>query len=285
MIVGVDQFLSQRWIWGNRYLLSRSTVNDDQYESLRQAAEIAVDMVTPVDLSYSKAENISICDWMQANTIVEPHIYDFDIPAGHVTPISFFPGKSWTMQLYVYDACAPYITHSSIHRHEFVDAAFNLKNQIYMPKAVRIECIEPCWLGYDDIDDCILIHHNQINGMLKGYITENEKLWMHRYMIRMGVKRIAPWRHHHIFVPDAQTFSLFMERKMKHTQVPITAYSRHVLQKSDFTKVPCSVFEEVSPIAASSCDIFNYLDRSEINFWRYEHDNPNTLANACNGAG
>lgn len=284
MVQAVD-ILPQSQVWANRYLLNRDTISSTQYDDLISDSHDLLGLVRVDRPCYTKGDPVPLCDWINKNITVEPHTYDFIIPVGHTTPVSFFAtDKPWVMLLYVYDGYAT-LPQSSLNRPEYVSRAFALKDDIYMPKSTRLEDVEVSWVGWDDLPDCILIHHNQIHGVLKGYLSKNELLWMYRYMIRTTIQRIPRSRWHHIFVPDSTTFALFMERKMKYTQVPMMPYTHHVMQKSDFEKVGWDVFSQVCPSSADICDMINYLEPHEINFWRYEHDNNGTLANTCNGAG
>lgn len=281
--ITIDSVLRQSDIWRTRYELSRDSISTELHEQLIRELHNTLGL-TYVDVpTYTKGQPVKICEWMNHFAYMEPHLYDFDIPQGYTTPISFFDNGPWVIMLFAYDGYA-IMPPSPLNQPTYITKIYAGKNEMYMPKTMRIENIELGWIGYDDSPDCIMIHHNQVHGALKGYLSPNNLLWMYRYMIRTSIQRLPRDRHHQIFVPDAHSYALFMERKMKYTQIPMTAYTKHVLQKSDFTKVSADVFEQACPIAASQCDMFNYLDRTEIKFWRYEYDNPSSLANTCNGA-
>jgi hypothetical protein len=76
---------SQRWIWDNRYSLSYDTVTASQYHYFIEEG-LTMCGLTPVSSPvYSNTHKIPVCEWMTNHTHIEPCVYDFVIPPGHVT--------------------------------------------------------------------------------------------------------------------------------------------------------------------------------------------------------
>lgn len=150
-----------------------------------------------------------------------------------------------------------------------------------MPSSLLFDNVELAWIAYDELEDCILIHHNQLNGNFAWCLNNNQKLWLLRFIIRTFVQRLPKNKRSYLFVPESSTYIKFLSRKNGHDDIAIYPYTKEVMQKSDFRKVTFSEFKSISPIAASKSDITNYLNEDEIFFWRFEYDNITALANQC----
>jgi len=278
-MVTVEQFLSQKWINENKYFLSQKDISKETYEMLINEGFEKLGLNNPTRLSYSKNKIIPFCEWLSKSVYVQPHYYDVSFPLDYAAPpaVFFEPSQPYRMLLYVMgmeELSNPYL------QTLFLDKYYESKSDDYMPKSLLFEYVELAWLAYDDHRDCILLHHNQINGDLAWCLSPNLRLWFYRYLIRTFVQRIAKHRRHQIFVPTIDTYLKFMKRKMRHERIAVFPYSKEVMQKSDFKIVDYSEFTKQCPLAAQECDLPKYLDLNEISFWTYEHDNPHTLANS-----
>lgn len=281
-MVTVEQFLSQKWINENKYFLTAKELTKESYLTLIEQGFTQLGLLNPRRLSYSKDKDIPFCNWVRENVFVQPHHYDVTFPLDYAAPpaIFFEPAIPYRMLLYVMDM--ENLSNPFLQSH-FLDKYYESKSDDYMPKSLLFEYVELAWLAYDDHLDCLLLHHNQINGDLAWCLSPNLRLWFYRYLIRTFVQRVPINRRHQIFVPTIETYLKFMSRKMKHERIAVFPYGKEVMQKSDFRIVDYSEFEKQCPNAALDCDLIKYLDRSEISFWTYEHDNPYTLANTCLG--
>lgn len=278
-MIDVSQFLSQRWINENKYTLSKDTVGSVEYSHLVHSGFKTLNLSEEHDLPYSKSESIGFCEWLQSHSFVEPRLYDVVFPSTYNKPLDFFRSvESYRMLIHTLDVdrlANPYF------KTAFLPGVFAAKADLYMPSPLLFEHMELSWLAYDDRADCIMIHHNQINGIVAGSLSSNQRLWLYRYMVRTFAQRLSLERRQHLFAPTAETYMTFLKRKNGHDKLAIFPYSKEVMQKSDFTRVSYADFKQTSPQACADSDILDYLDESEISFWKYEHDNPQALANLC----
>lgn len=281
-MITLEQFLSQKWINENKYFISDKDFSKQAYQFLIEGGFESLGLLNPKRLEYSKKNTIPFCDWLRDNVLVQPHHYDVTFPSNYAKPpaIFFEPAQPYRMLLYVMDAER---LDNSFIRPYFLDRHYESKFDNYMPKSLLFEYVELAWLAYDDYFDCILLHHNQINGNLAWCLSSNLRLWLYRYLIRTFVQRVPLHRRHQIFVPTIETYLKFLYRKMGHKEFAVFPYSKEIMQKSDFKIVSYTEFENQCPIASRDCELAKYLDRSEILLWTYEHDNPHTLANLCLG--
>jgi hypothetical protein len=260
-------------------LLNHSTVSSDNAAALREQAFKHFGYCFDTYKGYTKGEPVPVCDWFDKHVQLEPHYYDFNIPPGYVTPLTLFcTTQPWKMLLFGYDPYEQDIGQETVFTNpRFVANSFAEKDEIYMPKTFLIEHLELGWVGYDDFEDCVFIHHLQMRGGLRGFFNANDMLWIYRYMIRLFPQLMPPYKRSQIFVVDATTLLKYSERTTSKQSI-VTPYSGRVLQKSDFHKVTYREFEDVCPIAASFCKLADYLAPEEIILWRYDFDNSFALA-------
>lgn len=278
-MVELSQFLSQKWINENKFYLNKHDIDHKTYCKLVKEGFEHLGLQIPDKLRYSKTESIDFCNWLDYRVTVEPRYYDIKFPSSYVQPVDFFKDlEDYKMLIYIADSDK---LDNDLFKPDFLSKVYENKSDLFMPSALMIEYIELSWLAYDDRADCILVHHNQINGDLANCLSNNQRLWLLRYMIRTFVQRVPFERRHHIFVPEANTYRSFLSRKMGHSDMAIYPYTKEVMQKSDFVKVPYSQFKQTCPTACADSDILDYLDKSEVFFWKFEHDNSQALANMC----
>jgi len=268
----------QSVIHKNRYLLNASTITPSEH------IDHVMGLLHDFNLKsgrfpYSKErESNDTCNWIQNNAWVEPSKYDYTIPVSYVTPVKFFDTNDpWNLLLWCYD---PYNSEpeDAIKSPSAIANWFKEKDERFMPKSLLIEHLELAWIGYEDIHGMILIHHIQLRGTLKSLLSRNDLLWWYRYLVRMIPHMFPHTRWKDIFIPDAHSFQTFTERQTTHTKVPMQPFSKHVLKRSDFTKVEYVDIKDEYPEAMKKFLPLEHLTEQEITFWRYEYDNPHTLA-------
>jgi len=274
----VENFISQQWIHKNRYVLNARTVTPECVESLNAQAFKRFQLSNH-QRKYSKSPiRIDICEWLERRASFSLHEYDYTIPPGYVTPIEFFSeAQPWRMLLLSFDPYASILQRKLFTDARFVERAYEEKDDMYSPKSFLLEQIELGWLGYSEFEDCIFIHHIQVRGALKEGMRYNDLVWFYRYLVRAFTQMLPEGKLKHVYAPDAATLSLYSERLVGNASI-VLPYSRHVLRKSDFHTVGWDAFATQSPIAAAKCKMRDVLLPDEITLWRYDYNDPHTLA-------
>lgn len=211
--VSLEQFLSQAWIYKHRYLLNSNNLSLDNIDAVREQAFRHFGYCFGTYNGHTKGEPMPMCEWLDKYVCLEPHYYDFTIPPGYVTPISLFhTTQPWKMLLFGYNPYEKDIEQEEVFTNpRFVTMCFAEKDEIYMPKTLLIDHLELGWVGYEQFEDCLFIHHLQMRGGLKGFFSANDTLWMYRYMIRLFPQLIPRYKRSQIFVLNASTLSTYSE--------------------------------------------------------------------------
>lgn len=268
--------INQSTIFEQRYLNSVSTVSKAQHTQWIEEGARQFGLTFRTGLFYGDIN--PLCEWLNANTWVEPSLYDYEVPLSYVTPVHFFDQpEPWKIVTWVYNpnTCQPNEVFLNARN---LDRWMREKDEPYMIRSLLLDHHEVGWVGYDDVDGLILVHHIQVKGSLSGVLTRNQLTWLYRYMIRMFCCMVPRDRLKDIVVPDSATFQRYMQESQGFTQIPHLPFSRHVLQRSQFERITHGQLLQEYPNAMSKLLITDYIPTPEQNYWRYEYANPHALA-------
>lgn len=253
----LNQFLSQRWIYEQRYLLNTNNVPVDYVNDLNLQAFRLFDLCPE---QYTGVVGSKLCEWLDEYCILEAHLYDHIVPPGYTIPAKFVADdQPWKILILTYQPYNINTTPHKIFTHpKTVARCYAEKDDQYdAPKSFYLENIEIGWIGYQDVEECTLVHHIQMRGAYKEFMSNNDQLWMYRYLIRMFVQFLPSSNLNQLYVPDATIMTTFANAHS-------TPYSQKTLGRSNFEKVSYQKF-------ANAC--YNAAERVLFppgDMWKYK---------------
>lgn len=273
--VSFENFLSQKYIYKERYSLNKTDILLHQYAAFQTEARnlFFKQQISISDLTLHKSKSGSkLCDWFQKNASFELHHYDFSIPTSYVTPLDFYFGVNesnlnpWNMILFVYNpqSCDRF---EALTNPKNIQRFYQEKDEPYLPKTFFIEDLEIGWIGYDDFDDFVFVHHLQLKGSIKGLLDRNSIIWFYRIMARslpQFFKHKKP-----IVIPDARTYDTLTKRATQNSGISYEPYGYHVLGKSGYKKIGFPEFCKIFPGEIEKMILNKYLIPEEIEFWYF----------------
>ncbi len=274
--ISIQNFLSQKYIFEERYNLNKRPELIRHYSTLKSEADKLFFNQT-IDFSslsfYANSQNSDICQWFLKNISTEAHYYDFSIPMSPITPLDFYFDVSpinhrpWKMILFIY---SPYTcdSHGPLTHPTHVQKFFQEKEEEYLPKSFFIEDLELGWICYDDFDTFTFVHHIQLKGKLKSLLNNYDLKWFYRFMAR-SLPHFFSKKTNPIIIPTASMYDKLMKRATKNSGICIQPYSERILGSSGFKKIDSQIFDLHFPGELKKMILNKYLTPSEIEFWRY----------------
>lgn len=176
-----------------------------------------------------------LMQWVTNNTTLECTWYDHEIPPTDVVPLRLYEGDlPWNAITLTFDPHS--VRHPSILTDpELIAACYKEKQERYLMKSIRYTDVEVGWLCYNHTNGVYLVHHNQIRGTVRDRMSNNDLLWLHRYLIRSFRTMVPPGSV--IIAPDADTLVQYINTQHHLLRIPTLPFSRHVLGKSGFTRI------------------------------------------------
>lgn len=238
----VNEYLSQRWIYENRYLLSVQSIEHIYQWILKHEAMAACGLLSYKPINTTKNE---IGQWLVENGDFECHHYDFDVPVGYDTPAKFFDDtEHWNVVLFSYNPYAVSAPHKLFSHGKTISRCYAEKDDKYdAPKAFLIENIELGWIGFQRIGDCVFVNCIQLRGAFKEILSLNDELSLYKFLLRNFVIMVPHELKRMIVVPGATIMSQFANA----TTLP---YSEKVVGRSRFAKITQEQFSKQFPLAA-----------------------------------
>lgn len=275
--VSFEDFLSQKYIFKERYSLSKNDFLLEQYSDFQANSKNLFfnQQISIPDLTIQNSKKTpKICEWFTRNASFEIHRYDFSIPTSYVTPLDFYYGVStsnvrpWDMILFVYNPqlCEHFdaLTHP-----KNIQRFYQEKDEPFLPKSFFIEDLEIGWIGYDEFESFIFVHHFQLKGSIKGLLDRNSIIWFYRIMARSLPQFFKAKFRKPIIVPDASTYDKITKRATQNSGISYEPYSHHVLKKSGYSKIDLAGFDKLFPGEYEKMILKSHLNADEVNFWHF----------------
>lgn len=275
--VSFEDFLSQKYIFKERYSLNKNELLLSQYPGFQADSRNLFfnQQISISDLTiHNSKKTPKICEWFMKDASFELHRYDFSIPTSYVTPLDFYYGVStsnmrpWNMILFVYNPqlCSHF---DALTNPKNIQRFYQEKDEPFLPKSFFIEDLEIGWIGYDEFEKFIFVHHFQLKGSLKGLLDRNSIIWLYRIMARSLPQFFKPELRKPIIVPDASTYDKITKRATQNSGISYEPYSHHVLKKSGYSKINFAGFDSLFPSEIDKMILKKYLHAEEINFWHF----------------
>lgn len=209
-----------------------------------------------------------LCDWMVANTWVEPTLYDHHVPSEFTTPMPMYENDlPWSALTWCFDPNSP-SAGSAIKHPTITQLGYAEKGEYYMMKSMLVDHLEIGWVCFNDVEGMLLVHHIQLKGSIKGKLNRNQALWLYRYFVRVFVQMVPPSRRNNIVVPDCTTFDQYTAINHAYMRIPMMPFTGHVLAKSRFKPISGSELAEEFAIV-NRLSFTSLVPPTAQKYWRY----------------
>lgn len=176
--------------------------------------------------------------WQGTMIFCEPYVHDVD---DTVTTDCFNIMRLATREQHLHDTCVMLFTyephgrvaaplnHPTLHQHQ-------LANRVTCeaPKTIFPTRCEVGLIAFDVTDEAILLHHVQIDGFVKSYLSSNDYNRLCRAMLRA----VAATCSKQIVAPTVELIDQFFSNNDQFPPIPIHGYKKRVFAKEGFVRRP-----------------------------------------------